>query len=96
VDLNEEKEQVMTKLLIQSLGIVEEELNEELPLGKQAVTYYLQQKYLNKLTKAGEFLFDPEHGSLWGKAFLFFRAGNFKDAFELLESMNEKDLILDI
>lgn len=48
VDFSKEKDQFMTEIMINSLKIVEEEFNTDLPLNKQAITYYLQQKYLNK------------------------------------------------
>lgn len=48
VDFSKEKDQFMTEIMINSLKIVEEEFNIDLPLNKQAITYYLQQKYLNK------------------------------------------------
>jgi len=56
-------------------------------LNKQAINYYLQQQYLSRIGRNGEYEFDQEHGSIWGKIFLFFRAGRFKELCSLLQNI---------
>lgn len=67
-----------TDLLINSLRVVQQEFSDELPLNKNALTYFLQQRYLSKMEGNGLYQFHPEHGSIWGKIFLYFRAGKIK------------------
>ena len=68
--------------------MVEEEFSEDLPLNPHALTYYLQQKYLNKL-EGGEYEFNADSGSVWGKIFLYFRAGKIKETLSLLKQVND-------
>ena len=96
VDFELGKLQLMTELLINSLKVVEEEFSEDLPLNRHALTFYLQQKYLNKFEGNGEYQFHAEHGSIWGKIFLYFRAGKLKEATDLLQKIYDTGLVRDI
>ena len=50
VDFSQEQVKVMTSLLINSLEMVQEDFRQDLPLNKNALTFYLQQKYLARLS----------------------------------------------
>jgi hypothetical protein len=84
IDFDKDQLALMTELLLNSLKLVENEFFEDLPLNQQALTHYLQQKYLSALDEHSTYEFNPEHGSVWGKAFLYFRAGRTRQVVELL------------
>jgi hypothetical protein len=96
VNFGKERLELMTDLLINSLKIVQQEFSEEMPLNKSALTYFLQQRYLNKMEGNGLYQFHPEHGSIWGKIFLFFRAGKIKDVLEFLDKIRDIHLLTQI
>jgi len=48
-----------TDLLINSLRVVQQEFSDELPLNKNALTYFLQQRYLSKMEGNGLYQFHP-------------------------------------
>lgn len=49
VNFRKDHVDLMTELLVNSLFLVQEEFNEDLPLNKHALAFYLQQKYLEKI-----------------------------------------------
>lgn len=88
IDFSKRKESIMAEILINSLKLVEDEFHQDLPLNKQAINYYLQQKYLNQIERNGQYEFHQDHGSIWGKAFLYFRAGRINEVIDLLQNTN--------
>lgn len=60
------------------------------------MTFYLQQKYLSKFDRPGEYVFHHDHGSLWGKVFLYFRANRIQEAINLLQNIHEQQFIAHI
>ena len=96
VDFGKERLELMTDILINSLRIVQQEFSEEMPLNKNALTYFLQQRYLNKLESNGLYQFHPEHGSIWGKIFLYFRAGKIKEVLDFLDKIRDINLLTQV
>lgn len=82
-------EQARAQILMNSLKLVEEQFNRMLPLHPDGISLYLNSNYLSRLGPDDHYIRDA-FGSMWGKAFLLYRAGRKAQFYGLITENNRR------